>query len=341
MDSRRYFLNLHKEVITRRKRPVSYTVNEQNLVKIITRETEKFNKDNISRTGAYANYFDKHRNIRWAFLASMVSRNAGWNMCDLEGKWFPISLKSEVRKTLFLTYERANWLIFLDAYPQLLLYKYSLFYKKPLFHLFKEFQISSFIETEWELFWKYNNEERLLTSLIINEQNVIQKPVIEHPFYKQKVFKSLTFKLQDWLHFSSVIFPTIQGELYGLSVNHFRKLNERIVLGKKLSKLLFHPRLFEKFYQFSLKTTHTGSRRDYEQYMITLNEIDTPFLRTTYPIIEHKRKSQSDWFTKYGAIDKFYKEVRINDQYEITQWYLKKRKQLKMGILLEYMISKE
>lgn len=64
----------------------------------------------------------------------MVSRNAGWNMCELEGKWFPQALEPETRKQLFLTYERANWLIFQDAYPQLLLYDYSTKLNTPMFH---------------------------------------------------------------------------------------------------------------------------------------------------------------------------------------------------------------
>ncbi len=39
------------------------------------------------------------------------------------------------------------------------------------------------------------DKNRLTTALIINEQNVIQTPVIEHPVYRKKVFHSLIFSL--------------------------------------------------------------------------------------------------------------------------------------------------
>nr|WP_244927368.1 DUF2515 family protein [Priestia filamentosa] len=111
-------------------------MNEQEIVDYIIKETEKANVDNISRTEAYYAYFKRHKEIEWAFLASMVSRNAGWNMCDLEGAYFSFALKKNLRKRLFLTYERANWLIFKDAYPQLLLYELSKKRKRRFFHCF-------------------------------------------------------------------------------------------------------------------------------------------------------------------------------------------------------------
>ena len=98
-------------------------------------------------------FIHQNREIHWSFLASMVSRNAGWNMCDLEGKWFPIFYEKEMRERLFLTYERANWLIFQDAFPQLLLYQYSTKVKQAMFHLLKYFHVSSFMEREWNYFW--------------------------------------------------------------------------------------------------------------------------------------------------------------------------------------------
>ena len=97
------------------------TIQEQTIIRQIIHETNKKNIDNVSRTEAYLTYFKKNSDIIWSFLASMVSRNGGWNMCDLEGPIFPHLLAEKVRKQLFLTYERANWLIFHDVFPQLLL----------------------------------------------------------------------------------------------------------------------------------------------------------------------------------------------------------------------------
>ncbi|MDQ6599428.1 DUF2515 family protein [Bacillus salipaludis] len=94
-----------------------FTIQEQEIIRQIITETEKKNLDNISRTNAYFRYFKKNPDIIWSFLAHMVSRNGGWNMCDLEGSIFPHLLESKIRKQLFLTYERANWLIFHDVFP--------------------------------------------------------------------------------------------------------------------------------------------------------------------------------------------------------------------------------
>ncbi|HYK72281.1 MAG TPA: DUF2515 family protein, partial [Pseudoneobacillus sp.] len=259
---------------------LKYTTIEQKIVQEIKKRTSKQNKDNISRTDAYFRYFKKHPDIKWSFLASMVSRNGGYNMCDLEGEYFSKILEPTFRTQLFLTYERANWLIFHDVYPQLLIYDYSTKLNRPLFHLLKFFQVSNFILREWNLYWKNQDQQRLMNSLIINEQNVIQKPVIEHHIYKKKVFHSVAFQLEDWFHFSSVLFPTRNGEVYGASVNGFRKLGKRIDLGKRLADILFQSKLFPMFYEFAEKQVHTGSRYDYEQYFVTKTYRKTPYLRT-------------------------------------------------------------
>src|SRR5437763_11140503 len=110
-------------------------IEDQKVISQIQIETNRNNIDNISRTAAYFTYFKQHPDIIWSFLASMVSRNGGWNMCDLEGDIFPEMLEPKMRKQLFLTYERANWLIFHDVFPQLLLYQYSTKVNQPMFHL--------------------------------------------------------------------------------------------------------------------------------------------------------------------------------------------------------------
>lgn len=306
---------------------------ERILISQIQDETNKKNIDNISRTAAYFSYFKKNPDISWAFLASMVSRNGGWNMCDLEGDIFSQLLDSKTRKTLFLTYERANWLIFHDAYPQLLIYQYSVERKRPLFHLLPYLNVSAFIQKEWRRYWRENDRTRLMTALIINEQNVIQTPVIEHPVYQSKVFHSLIYFFQDWLHFSCVLFPTRGGELYGASVNGFRSLSKRINLGKRLAKILFDSRLFPYFYEFAETTPHTGSRYDYEQYFLTFKtkKRNTPFLRTTFPVMEHHIHEFNDWsLTRFVSPAWLYFPVHHRRPIHLTDWYLTKKEQLQL-----------
>ncbi|WP_284035976.1 DUF2515 domain-containing protein [Neobacillus sp. 114] len=312
------------------------TIHEQNIIRQIETETSKKNIDNISRTNAYFSYFKENPDIQWSFLASMVSRNGGWNMCDLEGSMFRQLLAPQVRKQLFFTYERANWLIFHDVFPQLLVYQYSTKLGRPLFHLLPYFHVSSFIQNEWHRFWRDEDSKRLMTALIINEQNVIQNPVIEHPVYKKKVFQSLIFNFQDWLHFSCVLFPTCGGEVYGASVNGFRSLSKRINLGKRLASILFQPRLFPHFFEFAEKTTHTGSRNDYEQFFKIKTEGTTPILRMTYPVIKHHQQDYQDW-SKVRKVSSAWLHFPVHHRHPIhlTDWYVAKSHQLQLLVSLK------
>ena len=113
----------------------------------------------------------------------MVSRNAGWNMTDLEGRYYATVLPRTVKNIYFFCTNRLIGL-FLDAFPQLLLYEESKKRHAPLFHLLQYFNVSIFMEKEWLLFWERRDTNRLMTALIINEQNKIQKPVIENTYFK-------------------------------------------------------------------------------------------------------------------------------------------------------------
>lgn len=314
------------------------TIQDNVIIRQIQTEIKKKNIDNISRTSAYFEYYKKNPEILWSFLASMVSRNGGWNMCDLEGSIFPQLLDERIRKQLFLTYERANWLIFHDVFPQLLIYQYSTETMRPMFHLLSYFNVSAFIQKEWRRYWKENDQYRLTTALIINEQNVIHNPVIEHPVYKNRVFRSWFFFFQDWMHFSSVLFPTCGGELYGASVNGFKSLSKRINLGKRLANILFEPRLFPYFYEFAESTPHTGSRYDYEQYFKTsaLQKRDTPFLRATFPVIEHRHLHYEDWsLTKFVSPAWLYLPSHHRHGIHLTDWYFSKKDQLELLMSLK------
>ncbi len=325
--------------IEERREKYRYSFQENKFITTIKKNTAKYNIDNISRTKAYAAFYNRNPEIRWAFLASMVSRNAGWNMTDLQGRWFALALEWQKRFPIFLTYEMANWLIFNDAFPQLLLYELSIYYNKPLFHLLKEFNVSCFMEAEWQYFWETGDKERLVTSLIINEQNLIQEPVLHNKRLKRKVFGTSVYVFQDLGHFSCVIFPTLDGRLYGYSVHGFQKLDNRIELGKKLASLLFSDEVNDSFYNFSLKTEHTGSRFDYEQYLHEGLYRETPILRGVYPIISHaKVKAKDDWvFGQAKHISKWRSPVStvISKEMDITKWFVHKQHQMHSLIALK------
>ncbi|MCD5322954.1 MULTISPECIES: DUF2515 family protein [Pontibacillus] len=294
-------------------------------IRFILNETKEGNKDNISRSKCYQNFYMDNREIHWAFLASMVSRNAGWNMTDLNVYPMRGLLHEDVRKQLFLTFERANWLIFSDAYPQLLLYKKSKECGEPLFHYLSLLGVSRFMIHEWTHFWHNRDKVRLVKALIINEQNVIQKPIIQHPFFKKKVFHQVPYLSQDFFHLSAVLFPTTKGNLYGASVHDFTQLTKRISLGKKLYGLLFHPNFYPLFHQFAVQTEPIGSRMEYEQYFL-MPMSKTPMLRTMYPIIEHKDNIRQDWYISGRSVKKkWWKEEHYKMGADVShRFYAKK-----------------
>ncbi|WP_170007437.1 DUF2515 family protein [Bacillus fonticola] len=259
----------------------------QHLISSIHLKTARANLDNISRTKAYQAFYNKYREIPWSFLASMVSRNAGWSMTDLQAPEVISFLPAKLRRNLFLVYERANWLIFQDAYPQLLLYHYSTKWGVPLFQLLSQFRVSTFMEEEWRRFWREGNQRRLLYAQIVNEQLLIQQPVLHHA--KKEVFGTLPFFMEDHLHYSLVVFPTTEGKLYGTSVSKFTDPNERIQLGKRLCSILFHDNWAKEFVNFASRTEPTGSRYEYEQYLpIEERRHQTSqLLRACYPVVHH------------------------------------------------------
>lgn len=306
----------------------------------IRKETERWNMDNISRTVFYHRFYQRNSEIKWAFLASMVSRNAGWSMCDLQGEWFPRALNNKQLMNFFLTYERANWTIFDDAAPQLLLYDYCKKTNASFLELGQELEISCFILKEWETFFQSRNEERLMTALIINEQHVIEGPVMEHHIYAKEVFHSFFFTVQDWFHFSTVLFPTLEGELYGLSVSRFCHTKNRIVLGKKLAKLLFHPKYYPSFFRFASTTFPTGSRFDYERNMGKKRE--GLMLRQVYPVIHHHQGKKRDWYKGQALVKKMLEnDVRLPPELALSDWYEKKRSEIRIAIEIENLLIKK
>ncbi|WP_407268661.1 DUF2515 family protein [Radiobacillus sp. PE A8.2] len=298
---------------------------EKKLCEYIDEQTRNNNIDNISRTLAYQQFYLEHQNIKWAYLASMVSRNAGWNMTDLETSTFKHLLTARIRKQLFSTYERANWLIFSDAYPQLLLYQFSKERNEPLFHLLSKFAVSPFMQKEWFLFWKFKDENRLVTSLIINEQNVINNPVTKHPFYKKNVFLAWPYLVQDFFLLNAVVFPTCTDEAFATPVHDFTNITKRITLGKRLASILFHPSLYNQFYNFTISTDHTGSRYDYQQYMSSNQKSESPKLRDVYPVIDHQDKIRKDWHQQREVKEGWWEEEHVS--LDENQWDKYSRKQ--------------
>ncbi|XID96135.1 DUF2515 family protein [Paenibacillaceae bacterium WGS1546] len=252
---------------------------EERICADIRAETESLNRNNLTRTDAYWRVYREHPELRWAFLAHMVSRNGGWNMTDLKGRPLSRLLDERLAADIFGLLESCNSLIFGDAYPQLRLYAESRRLGRPLFHLLARFGVSVFMEPLWRDFWTTGEPLAISEALIVNEQHYIQARVVEDPYYRENVFGSLAFKGQPLLQTNQTVFPLWKGEpgdggkpmrLAGRVLENFEDLRERIEYGKCLYGLLFaYPKVLRSAVAFARHVPHTGSRADYWPHRYT------------------------------------------------------------------------
>lgn len=286
------------------------SVDDRKVLEQIRLETDRLNRNNVSRTMAYLHLYQRLPEMEWALLAHMVSRNAGWNMTDLKGEWISQLITPQTAQDYFRFMERANWLIFQDAYPQLLLYEYSKKKDRKLFHLLPFFHVSSFMQVLWNEYWEDRDKVQLTISLIINEQHYIEQRVIHRDSYSAPVIQDIKFQIEDWLDLNMILFPCLQGDdqlvLYGKQVDSFPDLLKRIELGKALYSLLFSPSILPGIAHWCTHHPHTGSRSDYWPHFFSPSSsakkqtgesyVFSPCLIKVWPDQKHKRATEGDWF---------------------------------------------
>lgn len=351
-----------KNKVKQKKITLSLKPSDKLLLEKIRVQTNEQNLNNVTRTKSYLQFYERHPEVHWALLAHMVSRNGGWNMTDLKGEFLTRLLSNREIKSFFDFLERGNWLIFQDAFPQLLLYEESLRSSKPLFYLLPHLGVSTFMETVWDYFWKYKKTNLLTIALIINEQNYIEKRVVQHSVFKNQVFNKLEFKLQDLLSFNHILFPYGQKNLNGKTVHHFDSLHERILLGKRLYRILFQDKTrMEEVREWAKKHPHTGSRKDYWPhiynntnegvpgfpYQLRLqscqlrpgaNKIYSPSLQTAWKNVQNEEAEIGDWFHDWNIADYFMEENEILDG-EIKNDYCKTLEMLELASLAKKALS--
>lgn len=271
------FHSMKKELTARRSKavlkPTALSSEETGILHRIREQVESDNRNNMTRARAYLQIYLQHPELHWAFLAHMVTRNGGWNMTDLQGELLPHLLDLRTRQRFFGFLERCNALIFHDAYPQLLLYEESIKRHTDLFHLLPIFHISKFMHPFWKDFWVRKDPRLLTVALIVNEQNYIEKRVVQNAPFENHVLDTLPFKAQSLLHVTQVVFPYLPPRqkfastayrLAGLNLENFSNLEERIEFGKSLYGILFGIReVYEGALHFAKTLPHTASRADY------------------------------------------------------------------------------
>lgn len=250
------------------------------LVEEILERTKAAGRSNITRTEAYLEVYQAYPELHWALLAHLVSRNAGWNMSDLQGEQADPFLTEADKTHIYRLLERSNALIFQDAYPQLLLYIKSRELGRSYFHLLSSFDVSRFMVPFWERFWIDRGSALLSVGLIINEQHYIHDRVVRHPHFQKTVLQNPIFKLNGSAGLNQVVFP-LQSQyrssrqeeelkLAGRILQDFAHLPSRIEFGKHLYALLFGlTSVRNGAERFANSIPHTGSRADYWPHLFT------------------------------------------------------------------------
>ena len=338
---------------------------EKALIQKIKEETLFLNKNNVTRTKAYLDFYNRHPEIHWAFLGHMVSRNGGWNMTDLKGGFLSKLLTRKEAESFFSFLERGNWLIFQDAFPQFMLYEASIENGLSLFHLLPAFNISIFMEVIWESFWRDQDLYMLTMALIINEQSYLEDRVLHNSSFKKKVFNTLEFKLQEFLSMNHILLPYSQNgkqRLAGQTLRHFESLHERILLGKRLYNVLFkNNKRFLMTVQWANAHPHTGSRKDYWPHFFHdvdegipgrilksrikscqiapgSSRIYSPRLEYAWKNITHTCAEIGDWYKDWSVIDYLIPLEEIIDG-EIENDYCKTLERLELAVLTKKAIS--
>ena len=327
-----------------KEKPIStLSKEEKKLILSIREKTKQKNRNNVTRTTAYLEYFKLYPEVHWSLLAHLVSRNAGWNMTDLKGEFLTRLLTPKEQNDFYLFLERGNWLIFQDAYPQLLLYEASKKQNTSLFHLLTHLNVSRFMEPFWMDFWKNQSSSLLTTALIINEQNYIESRVILNDQYQKNVLHTILFRLQDVFDLNHILIPyemqsTKKTNFVGGTVHHFSSLEDRILLGKKLYHDLYSIKSrLNYIMSWTDQHPHTGSRHDFWPHLFTENKktfpgsnqmlphtpiepnknsprIYSPNLKDVWEDWTHSAAEEGDWFKDMAMFPLVKK--KINDKEE-------------------------
>ncbi|ANY69788.1 hypothetical protein BBD42_27295 [Paenibacillus sp. BIHB 4019] len=334
---------------------------EYELLAAIRADAVHLNRNNVTRTEAYLAIYERRPELHWALLAHLVSRNGGWNMTDLQGEWLPYLLGRSAREAVFRFLERANALIFQDAFPQLLLYEASCRAGRPLFYLLPQLGVSRFMVPVWQTFWESGDSAILTVALIVNEQNYIEKRIVQHPFFRKEVLDTVFFGLQSLLQLNAVVFCYRSGgeemKLAGLILENFDNLKERIEFGKRLYALLFSvPEVHGGAIAFARAIRHTGSRADYAPHLFAAVRRDppkkpyrerlsgrrlapgaaplfSPKLSSVWPDRAVEAPESGDWFQQAAQVLPYFQKLPLPHSFEMTNEYSLLLNKIELAVL--------
>ena len=246
-------------------------MSEQHLERFLA-ELDERNHDNVTRTESYLELYAWTRahppDLPWVLMAHLVSRNGGYMMSDVgatlddarSGSPFtPASLEE-----LFLFLERANYLIFHDAWFHVVhhllartaampAHRVPRYVREELWPAYESAKAGRGGEVDAD------TERHLVQGLVTNEQNYIERRVVHAPRFA--VARALVGFFESVGAERPLVMPASDAKI---TVGGFARLERRILTGYRLfDEILADRGRREEAYAWAREHPHTGDRAVY------------------------------------------------------------------------------
>lgn len=238
-------------------------------------EIDARNTDNVARTNSYLELYDytcdHPPDLPWVLMAHLVSRNAGYLMTDLARRLARESGRTdqpgfpEAATNLFLLLERANFLIFHDAWYHVLSHLLGRTDSAP------EGRTTQFVIGAWRRYVDALNEEgtdgkpspalerALVFDLVENEQNFIERRAVHHERFGPA--RALIGLIESSGREKPIHLPLTEAEI---RVGSFVDLEHRIAAGRRIyDEVLADRDRREALRTWAQQHPHDGSRAVY------------------------------------------------------------------------------
>ena len=253
------------------------------------------NRDNVARTASYLELYALARangaELPWLLMAHLVSRHAGYLMTDVAaqigaGSFF----KREALEELFSFLERANFLIFDDAWHHVLCH---------LMRAPKGERTARFMRDAWHRYEtepsSAASERRLLLDLVMNEQSYIERRVAHNARFARPLAMVGFFEAIG--REARVALPLTDARI---KVGGFARLERRVETGRRIfDEVLADASRREAIFAWALAHPHTGSRTviDSRVQSLTLrDEWPVERVRDLWSEIHAPPEPDAEWF---------------------------------------------
>lgn len=220
------------------------------------KDIDERNRDNVARTESYLELYAWTRanppELPWVLMAHLVSRNAGYFMTDLRRVIDDRRTHEDAKpifENLFFLLERANFLIFWDAWHHVLTHRLD----RPLV----PGRTTQFMRDAWARFDRQPDERALVLDLVHNEQHFIERRVAHNPRFARGLVAAVGLELtgnDQALHFPGL--PDVE-----IKVGRFRDVARRIDAGRRIfDEAVADRRQRDALFVWCSKHPHTGAR---------------------------------------------------------------------------------